>query len=147
MLNTAVIGNTDTLGQASERAVSFGPFVRSIVGLDRAAAKQTFAKYLDDKRYTRNQIDLVNLVINYLTQHGTIHPGRMYDSPFTAIAPLGPESILSAPNFGEFFTILQHLHDTATAAHAPPDWQQSSLSDGGSRCIGSSGPSQETCNL
>ncbi len=113
VLVAAGIGDTDTFAQASERAGSFGLFIRSIVGLDRAAAKQAFARFLDDKRYTSNQIEFVNLVIDYLTERGTIEPARIYDSPFTAIAPQGPDAIFSAPDLDEFFNIVQHLHDTA----------------------------------
>ncbi|MDE0216099.1 MAG: restriction endonuclease subunit R, partial [bacterium] len=115
VLVAAGIGDTDTFAQASQRAGSFGLFIRSIVGLDRAAAKQAFARFLDDKRYTRNQIEFVNLVIDYLTQHGTIRPGRIYESPFTAVAPQGPETIFSTPDLDELFNIIQHLHNTAAA--------------------------------
>ena len=115
VLVAAGIGDTDTFAQASQRAGSFGLFIRSIVGLDRTAAKQAFAQFLDDKRYTRNQIEFVNLVIDYLTQHGTIHPRRIYESPFTSVAPQGPDTIFEAPDLDEFFNIVQHLHDTAAA--------------------------------
>ena len=40
VLVAAGIGDTDTFAQASERAGSFALFVRSLVGLDRAAAKR-----------------------------------------------------------------------------------------------------------
>ena len=115
VLVAAGIGDTDTFAQASQRAGSFGLFIRSIVGLDRTAAKQAFAKFLDDKRYTRNQIEFINLVINYLTQHGTIDPARIYGSPFTSAAPQGPDAIFETPDLDEFFNIVQHLHDTAAA--------------------------------
>ena len=115
VLVAAGIGDTDTFAQASERAGSFGLFIRSIVGLDQPAAKRAFAKFLDDKRYTRNQIEFVNLVIDYLTERGTIDPARIYGSPFTSVAPEGPDSIFSAPDLDEFFNIVQHLRDTAAA--------------------------------
>ena len=113
VLVAAGIGDTDTFAQASERAGSFGLFIRSLVGLDRAAAKRTFNKFLDDKRYSPNQITFVNLVIDYLTEHGTIEPGRIYDSPFTGVAPEGPEAIFPKDDVDEFFDIVRHLHDAA----------------------------------
>ena len=115
VLVAAGIGDTDTFAQASERAGSFGLFIRSIVGLDRAAAKQAFSRFLDNRNYSRNQIEFVNLVIDYLTQHGTIDVGRVYESPFTAVAPEGPNAIFPAPDLDEFFKIVRHLHDTAAA--------------------------------
>ena len=113
VLVAAGIGDTDTFAQASERAGSFGLFVRSLVGLDRAAAKRAFARFLDDKRYSRNQLTFVNLVIDYLTEHGTIDPARIYDSPFTTVAPEGPEAIFIDADLDEFFAIVRTLHEAA----------------------------------
>lgn len=109
------IGDDATFAQASERAGSFGLFVRSLVGLDRAAAKRAFAKFLDAKRYSRNQITFVNLVIDYLTEHGSIEPARVYDSPFTGVAPEGPETIFVEADLDEFFGVVKQLRDSAAA--------------------------------
>ena len=113
VLVAAGIGDTDTFVQASERAGSFGLFVRSLVGLDRVAAKQAFNRFLDDKRYSRNQLTFVNLIIDYLTEHGNIEPGRVYDSPFTSVAPEGPETIFAEADLDEFFEIVRQLRDAA----------------------------------
>ena len=115
VLVAAGIGDTDTFAQASERAGSFALFVRSLVGLDRAAAKRAFARFLNNKRYSRNQITFVNLVIEYLTEYGTIDPARVYDSPFTNVAPEGPEAIFAEPELDEFFAIVQQIHNVAVA--------------------------------
>ena len=111
VLVAAGIGDTDTFAEASERAGSFGLFVRSLVGLDRAAAKRAFAGFLDDKRYSHNQMTFVNLVIDYLTEHGTVEAGRVYESPFTSVAPEGPEAIFVKADVDEFFEIVRQLHD------------------------------------
>ena len=115
VLVAAGIGDAETFAEASERTGSFGLFIRSLVGLDRAAAKQAFAKFLDDKRYSANQICFVEMVINYLTDHGTVDPGRIYESPFTSVAPEGPDTIFLPDEVDEFFEIINRLHDTATA--------------------------------
>ena len=115
VLVAAGIGDTDTFAQASERAGSFGLFIRSLVGLDRAAAKRAFNRFLDDKHYSPNQITFVDMVIDYLTEHGTIEPGRIYDSPFTAVAPEGPETIFIEADLDDFFEIVRQLRDSAIA--------------------------------
>ena len=115
VLVAAGIGDARTFAEASERTGSFGLFIRSLVGLDRAAAKNAFAKFLDDKRYSASQIRFVEIVINYLTDHGTVDPGRIYESPFTSVAPEGPDSIFLPDDVNEFFEIVKHFHDTATA--------------------------------
>ena len=61
VLVAAGIGDAETFAEASERTGSFGLFIRSLVGLDRVAAKQAFAKFLDDKRYSANQIRFVEI--------------------------------------------------------------------------------------
>ncbi|WP_423919002.1 DEAD/DEAH box helicase family protein [Candidatus Poriferisodalis sp.] len=114
VLVAAGIGDTDTFAEASQRAGSFGLFIRSLVGLDRAAAKRAFAKFLDDKRYSANQIRFVEMVINFLTEHGAIDPGRVFGSPFTDVAPEGPETIFVSDDVDEFFEIVKHFRDTAT---------------------------------
>ena len=64
-----------------------------MVGLDRAAAKAAFAEFLDDKRYSRNQIEFVNLIIDELSSTGVIEARRVYESPYDGLAPEGPEAI------------------------------------------------------
>ena len=113
VLVAAGIGDTATVEEASRRAGSFGLFIRSLVGLDRAAAKRAFAKFLDHKRYTANQIRFAEMVIDYLTEHGTVEAARVYESPFISVAPQGPESLYGTADTDEFFTIVHHLHNTA----------------------------------
>lgn len=44
-----------------------GLFVRSMVGLDREAAKRAFEGFLNGRTLTASQIQFVNLVIDYWT--------------------------------------------------------------------------------
>ena len=113
VLVAAGIGDTDTFAEASKRAGSFGLFIRSLVGLDRAAAKRAFAKFLDNKRYSTNQIRFVDMVIDYLTEHGTVEERRVYESPFISVAPQGPDAIFVSDDVDEFFEIVKHLRNTA----------------------------------
>ena len=113
VLVAAGIGDDDSFAEASKRAGSFGLFIRSLVGLDRAAAKRAFAKFLDDKRYSTNQIRFVEMVIDYLTEHGTVEERRVYESPFISVAPEGPDAIFVSDDVDEFFEIVKHLRETA----------------------------------
>jgi type I restriction enzyme R subunit len=54
-----------------------GLFVRSMVGLDRQAAKRAFDSFLTGKVLTANQIQFVNLVIDYLTQAGWMSAAQL----------------------------------------------------------------------
>ena len=98
---------------ASELAGGFGLFIRSLVGLDRAAAKEAFADFLDEKRYSRNQIEFINLIIDYLTEHGVVEPKRVYESPFIAVAPEGPEGLFGSADVTRLFEAIDHLKKVA----------------------------------
>ena len=70
---------------AVEDAGGLGMFISGLVGLDRSAAKDAFADFLDSARYGANQIEFVNLVIGHLSDHGVIEarprPGLSLNPP------------------------------------------------------------------
>lgn len=113
ILVAAGIGDDDTFAQASEAAGSFGLFIRSLVGLDREAAKAAFADFLDEKRYSRNQIQFVNLIINELTEQGLVEAARIYETPYDGIAPTGPEAIFVKDDLDKLFATLETLAASA----------------------------------
>jgi EcoEI R protein C-terminal len=47
---------------------------------ERDAAKQAFAEFLSGRTLTANQIEFIDLIINYLTEHGAMEPDRLYES-------------------------------------------------------------------
>ena len=61
-----------------------GEFVREIVGLDMAAAKEAFAEYLDSVNLDASQIYFVNQIIEYIVRNGVMKDmSVLQDSPFT----------------------------------------------------------------
>ena len=79
-IRSAGIGDDDEITAASRNAGSFGLFIRSLVGLDREAAKAAFVGFLDEDRYSKNQIAFVNLIINYpiFTEHILVVRSKCY---------------------------------------------------------------------
>ena len=67
MLIASGVGGADDLKKAKEENEGLGVFVRSLVGLDRQAAKQAFAGFLAGKTMNANQIEFVDLIVNHLT--------------------------------------------------------------------------------
>lgn len=112
ILVAAGIGDDSTFEQASKKAGSFGRFIRGLVGLDRAAAKAAFAEFLDDKRHSKNQIQFVNLIIDELTERGVVDVSRVYESPYTALSPEGPEAIFVEDDLNRIVKTLQELVDS-----------------------------------
>ena len=109
----AGIGDADTFAAASKRACSFGLFVGLLTGLDRDAAMRAFFEFLDDKRYSANQIRFVEMVVDSLTDNGTTDEGRVYDSPFTSVAPQGPELLYGSCDADECLEIVKHFRNSA----------------------------------
>ena len=72
-----------------------GLFIRSLVGLDRAAAKRAFSGFLDGRTLAPAQLDFVNLIVDHLTQCGWMQPEQLYASPFTDEFAEGPNSVFS----------------------------------------------------
>jgi type I restriction enzyme R subunit len=107
------IGGDETFEEASVKAGSFGRFIRSIVGLDRSAAKVVFAQFLDDKRYSKNQISFVNLIIDELSKQGIVEPGRIYEQPFSGLASQGPEQIFVEADVARLFDLIKELNRVA----------------------------------
>ena len=65
-------------------AVPLGEFVRSVVGLDMAAAKEAFADYLDNAQLDSRQIYFVNQIVEYIVHNGMMKDlSVLQDSPFT----------------------------------------------------------------
>ena len=90
-----------------------GLFVRSIVGLDREAAKRAFDGFLTGKALTANQIHFVNLVVDYLTQSGLMSPAQLYESPFTDFSPKGVEGVFDSEQVLQLVGILHEVRNRA----------------------------------
>jgi type I restriction enzyme R subunit len=113
MLTESGAGTPDELAHAAEQAHGLGLFIRSLVGLDRDAATDALATFISGRTLTANQIDFVNLIITYLTEHGIMETGRLYEAPFTDHAPAGPESLFSGADINALVNVLEEIRGTA----------------------------------
>ena len=96
LLIAADVGDDVNFAEAAEKVGSLALFVRSLVGLDRAACQAVFADFLDDRKYSANQIRFVQLIIEELTNEGVVEPKRLYESPYMGVAPSGPEELFTS---------------------------------------------------
>ena len=69
--------------KAADESHGLGIFARSLVGMDRSAAKEALSEFLAGKSLTASQIEFVNLVVNHLTEQGVMEAAMLYESPFT----------------------------------------------------------------
>ncbi len=116
MLVANGVGKQDDITKAKESAHGLGLFVRTLIGLDREAAKGALANFLSGKNWTANQIEFVNLIINYLTEHGVVEAAMLYESPFTDLTPQGPDGLFTSKQVDELMEVLERVHGTAVAA-------------------------------
>ncbi|HRD59338.1 MAG TPA: DEAD/DEAH box helicase family protein [Nocardioides sp.] len=100
------------LAWVTERAGALGPFIRSLVGLDRASASEAFANYLDDTKFSVDQIRFVSLIIEELTSNGIMEPARLYESPYV---DHGHVDVIFPNDFEVIVDILRDVN-----AHAVP---------------------------
>ena len=73
----AAEGSTpEEIEAAKKEGEGLGLFVRSLIGLDREAAKSALSDFMKDKNLTANQIEFTNLIINHLSSRGWIEIAR-----------------------------------------------------------------------
>lgn len=82
-------GTRDDFEKAFDNPDSLGIFVRSLIGLDREEAMRAFNEFLDGQRFNSNQIEFVNMIINYLTQNGVMMPRFFINHPTQILAAMG----------------------------------------------------------
>lgn len=103
----------ESLDERAAEAHGLGRFIRSIVGLDRSAAEEALGDFVAKPNFTRNQQVFVDLIISELTVQGRLDPGRLYEDPFSSIAPEGPEGLFSEAQITDLVGRLTRLDETA----------------------------------
>jgi type I restriction enzyme, R subunit len=115
MLLTAEVGTREHLNHAKETCAGLGIFIRSLVGLDREAAKQAFGDFISGSLLTASQIEFINLIIDHLTYHGIMEASLLYESPFIDINSQGPEGVFSSGQVDDLVAILDQIYANSAA--------------------------------
>jgi type I restriction enzyme R subunit len=104
------------LAVAASDASGLGMFVRSLVGLDRAAATDALSGFTAGTTFTGNQLTFVNLLVEQLTQRGAVDPELLFTAPFTDVAPTGPTGLFSAAQVTSLVEALRRVRSSAEAS-------------------------------
>jgi type I restriction enzyme, R subunit len=116
ILGESGVGTAEDIQRAAEESQGLGLFVRSLVDLDRQAAKDALAGFISGKTLSATQIEFVNLIINHLTEHGVMEAGMLYESPFTDLTPRGPDGLFSSGEVDQLIQTIDGIKATAMAA-------------------------------
>ncbi|AXG14486.1 DEAD/DEAH box helicase family protein [Intrasporangium calvum] len=100
--------------KASEASHGLGLFIRSLVGLDREAAAEAFSQYLQDSKYTIDQVRFVNLIVEDLTANGHVEARRLFEPPYTDDAPQGVLSVFPEADAERIVAVLNEVRQHAT---------------------------------
>ncbi|MBW7894872.1 MAG: DEAD/DEAH box helicase family protein [Opitutaceae bacterium] len=115
MLAEAGLGSHQDIERAKQESAGLGLFVRELVGLDRSAAKLALNTYLSGRTPSAAQIEFINLIIDHLTERGVMKAERLYESPFTDIAPHGPDGLFAPADVEQLISILVDVSAKAGA--------------------------------
>ncbi len=88
-------------------APSLAHFVRSLVGMDRAAANEVFASFLHDRSLTAPQIRFIEMVIDQLTARGVMEAATLYEAPFSNLHDGGPDGLFAGKE-----SVIEGIFDT-----------------------------------
>ena len=106
-------GTKEAINRAKEENNGLGIFIRSLVGLDHETAKQAFSQFISSASVSANQIELINLIVDYLTENGVMEPDRLYESPFTDIHSQGPVGVFSVEKADQLQDVLREIRQSA----------------------------------
>lgn len=116
MLGESGVGGPEDIERAREQGHGLGLFIRSLVGLDRDAATDALSGFSAGRTLNASQLHFLSLVVSHLTEHGLMDAGLLYESPFTELAPLGPESLFTSDEIDHLLAALDQVRLTAVAA-------------------------------
>ena len=108
-------GTPEEVEKAKEESAGLGLFVRNLVGLDRAAAQQALAGFMDGKTFSANQIEFIQTIVENLTKTGVVDPARLYEAPYTRLSAKGVEGVFRDAEVEQLIAVLEEVRLRAVA--------------------------------
>ncbi|MBB1502744.1 DEAD/DEAH box helicase family protein [Propioniciclava sp. MC1683] len=114
LLEASGAGTAADIEKAAQESNGLGLFVRSLVGLDRAAAAEAFSEFTAGSDLSADQLRFIELIIEHLTANGTMPARRLYEAPFTDFAFGGPEVLFVDADVTRLIGLLRRVDSTAS---------------------------------
>ncbi|GFZ90180.1 DEAD/DEAH box helicase family protein [Nesterenkonia alkaliphila] len=122
LLVEAGLGTREDIRAVTEDAQGLGVFIRSLVGLDQAAAQAAFAGFTQDTNFTADQLHFINQIIGYLTANGVMEPAQLFDSPFSDYGQA--DQIIGEEGLAEVVDILSEIRNRAQPPSTDPSQEE-----------------------
>ncbi len=113
ILSESGVGSPDDIEKAKIQSNGLGLFVRSLVGMDREAAKNALGVFLTGIKLQANQIEFLDEIVNHLTEHGCMEIERLYESPYTDFSPQGVDGLFDSKQVDQLVSILEEVRKRA----------------------------------
>ena len=110
-----VVESRERFEQGFGKELPLTLLIRSLVGMDRTAAKEAFGRFLDENRYSSQQIRFVEMIIERLTRNGVVEPGQLYEPPFTGIHYEGLDGAFGDSDAQAIVEIVEEINLRAAA--------------------------------
>lgn len=105
----------DALLSGLEAEGGIGRFLRSLTGLDKAATKEAFSKFVSRHQLSADQVEFLDMVIDSLTESGFVDPATFYESPFTDLDDMGIAGVFDRDQTKEIIQIVKALNEVVAA--------------------------------
>lgn len=82
--------------------------IREIIGQDAQAIEEHFKNFLHSHpTLTAQQVSFMNLLKNYIAQHGSIVIEKLYDAPFNRISHEGIDGVFKPTDIDQLVAVLK----------------------------------------
>ncbi|MGU3543374.1 type I restriction-modification enzyme R subunit C-terminal domain-containing protein [Methylobacterium sp. A52T] len=115
MLLKAGIGDTQVIERVRATSSGFGGFVRSLIGLERQAVQAALSEFRVGGSASAEQIEFIGLVVDHLTERGTMEPALLYERRFIDVAPQGPGQVFDQRQADRLIEKIRNSNQTEAA--------------------------------
>lgn len=102
-------GTAEDLARARSEGVAH--FVRSLVGLDRAAVEEALSEFIAGSTLNAAQLDFLSVLTTQLSENGSVPIGALYKAPYSELAPTGPDDLFGDAAFDRLELVLRSFDD------------------------------------
>nr|MBC8194060.1 restriction endonuclease [FCB group bacterium] len=93
-----------------------GYFIRSLIGLNKTAANEAFASFIQSGNLKADQMTFIKQIVTHLTINGTVGMTLLFEPPFTDIHDMGLMGVFNDADVTKVKKIIEQINQNAVAA-------------------------------